>query len=291
MIINGGYPGSDICLAAVFAFRKINPKKEIWINFHNLAIQKFRNPLLNMYKNIIDYLIIKTNCKFISVSKISSKSINKRFFLKGVKVKTIYNGLKKTLIGNNVKLKLRKKYNLKKNDLIILLLAEYDDRKGYSYIFKTMEVLLKKKKNIYLIAFGDGNLHFFKKKIMDMNLSKNIFLNCFCSSNIELIKQSDIISIPSQEYESFGYVALEAMSVKKIVIATKCGGLNEIIKNNYNGYLAKVEDPNDFAKKILFVINNIKEISIIKKNAYNIFRKKFCYDKMNKSYEKLIEKY
>ena len=27
MIINGGYPGSDICLAAVFAFRKINQKK------------------------------------------------------------------------------------------------------------------------------------------------------------------------------------------------------------------------------------------------------------------------
>ena len=51
MIINGGYPGGDICIAATLAWIKVNPNKKPWINFHNFALKKYKFFLLNIYKN------------------------------------------------------------------------------------------------------------------------------------------------------------------------------------------------------------------------------------------------
>ena len=40
MIVNGGYPGGDLCLAAVLVWPKINQNQKVWMNFHNIALPK-----------------------------------------------------------------------------------------------------------------------------------------------------------------------------------------------------------------------------------------------------------
>ena len=92
MIVNGGYPGGDLCLAAVFVWSKIYPNKKVWMNFHNFALSNHKSPLLNFYKNLIDKLIFDSIEGFISVSKICSASIRKKKYLKKANTITIYNG-------------------------------------------------------------------------------------------------------------------------------------------------------------------------------------------------------
>ena len=70
MIINGGYPGGDICLAACIAWSQLNPTKKPWINFHNFALKKYKIFLLNIYKDLIDKFILRSIKGFVSVSKI-----------------------------------------------------------------------------------------------------------------------------------------------------------------------------------------------------------------------------
>ena len=60
MIINGGYPGGDLCLAAVLAWNKIYPQEKPWINFHNFALKNNRFFLLDFYKNYVDKIISKS---------------------------------------------------------------------------------------------------------------------------------------------------------------------------------------------------------------------------------------
>ena len=52
------------------------------------------------------------------------------------------------------------------------------------------------------------------------------------------------------------------MSLKKAVIATRYGGLKEIILNNKTGYLVDKNNPNLYAKKILFGLTNLATSSI-----------------------------
>ena len=256
MIINGGYPGGDICLAACLAWSKLNPSKRPWINFHNFALKRYKVFLLNIYKNIVDKFILNSSKGFVSVSKICSASIKLRKNLKKCKVLTIYNGhyFKKS----KKKFSFKKKFNLPKNSKILLMLAEYDLRKGHEYIIEVMKEINKRNKYIFLFIFGYGDREVVSNMVKKSELSKNIFLKNFQENNIELISNCDLLVIPSQNYESFGYTSVEAMSLRKPVVATDCGGLSEVIINNTTGYIVHKSRPQQFANKVLDLINNTK---------------------------------
>ena len=116
---------------------------------------------------------------------------------------TIYNGhfLKK----NKKKFPFKKKFNLPPNSKILLMLAEYDLRKGHKFIIDVMEKINQKNKNIFLFIFGHGDINEVNKLVQKSNSSKNIFLNKFNKKNFGLISNCDLLVIPSQKYESFGY--------------------------------------------------------------------------------------
>ena len=287
MIVNGGYPGGDLCLAAVIAWNKIYPQKKPWINFHNFALRKYRFFLLDFYKNFVDGIISKSIKGFVSVSKVCSKSILKRKNLKKSKIVTIYNGYLNS--KKEKKFFLKKKFRLAKNSKILLMLAEYDLRKGHKFIIKVMENIIKKDKNIFLLIYGYGEKNPVKKLVIKSYANKNIFLNDFEENNIGLISECDALVIPSQEYESFGYTALEAISKKKPVIATDCGGLPEVIINNVTGFIVKKDNPVMFANKILDLIYNKKIRKKFSVNSCKDLKKRFSHIKMIKSYNDLIK--
>lgn len=290
MIINGGYPGSEICSAACVAWNNLNPKKKIFINFHNFALQKNKDLILDFYNNLIDFYLSKLPIYFISVSKICSKSLKLRKYLRQKKVKTIYNGFSRFSVFSKKKISLRKKYKFKKFNKILLMLAEYTDRKGYDFIFQVMKQLNYNKLDYKLVVFGHGNIDKYKKKVLENKLSNSVFLNNHFSNNLSLIKQSDFLVIPSQKEESFGYTAIEAMSQKKVVIASKTGGLSEIIKDKSSGLLVDPSNPKLFAKKIIQINGNSKLKENIIKNAYLRYKLFFKASTMFENYFKFLTK-
>jgi len=288
MVINGGYPGGDLCLAASISWYKINPTRKSWHNFHNIAVKKNKFFLNNFYKNRIDISLKKSTKGFISVSKTCSLSLKKRKELKKVKVNTIYNGL--DIEKYNIT-SIRKELNLKQNSKILLMLAEYDLRKGHKFIIKVMQNILKVDKNVFLLICGFYNLENFKKIKSLVNESaakKNIILSGFRKDKFNLIKQSDIVVIPSQEFESFGYVCLEAMGLKKPVVATNVGGLSEVIINNKTGFVINKKNDKEFANKILDLLKNKKLNKFISNNGYKRYNKHFSAKTMSKKYFETI---
>ena len=287
MIINGGYPGGDICIAATIAWVKINPKNKPWINFHNFALKKYKFFLLDFYKNQIDKIISKSIMGFISVSKICTSSIKSRKYLKKNKLFTIYNG--HYFDRTNKKFIIKKFLDLPKNSKILLMLAEYDLRKGHEYMIKVMDKIIETKPNVFLFIYGYGDKSLIEKLVSKSSSNKNIFLNDFEENSANLISKCDLLVIPSQEYESFGYTAIEAMSLKKVVVATNFGGLLEVIDNDTTGYLVNRHKPDLFAKKILHLLDNSKILKKMANKSYLMYKKRFTNIQMIKSYNSLIK--
>ena len=169
------------------------------------------------------------------------------------------------------------------------MLAEYDLRKGHEYIIKVMEKIIIKNKNIYLFIFGYGSKTEVEKLVSRSTASKNIFLNSFEENQFGLIDQSDIMVIASQKYESFGYTAIEAMSIKKVVIATNFGGVKEIILNNKTGYLVNKNNPGTFAKKVLNLLKDNKLRKKMENHSFLHYKKFFTSERMIKNYNKLLK--
>ena len=84
------------------------------------------------------------------------------------------------------------------------------------------------------------------------------------------MKTASIIIIPSIWQEPFGLVAAEAMSNGACVIASKVGGITEIIENN--GILIENVDHLKLKKTLIKVLNNRKLLEDYQKKSWNNFR-------------------
>jgi glycosyltransferase involved in cell wall biosynthesis len=70
-----------------------------------------------------------------------------------------------------------------------------------------------------------------------------------------VLASCDLLVHPSHS-EGFGAVLLEAMAAEKPVVATRCGGPEEIVHDGRTGYLVPVGDPPALAAAIRAVLSN-----------------------------------
>jgi glycosyltransferase involved in cell wall biosynthesis len=72
----------------------------------------------------------------------------------------------------------------------------------------------------------------------------------------ELLRQSDIVTVPSHWPEPLGAVALEAMSAGAAVIASGVGGLNDAVVHDHNGLHASPGDVGSWARALTALLQH-----------------------------------
>lgn len=87
------------------------------------------------------------------------------------------------------------------------------------------------------------------------------------------LRNSDVVIIPSL-YETFGNVALEAMACAKPIIASRTGGLIELIDDSKNGFLVEPNNVIELRDTINYFIHNP---NIHKSMGENSFKKSKKY--------------
>ncbi len=99
-----------------------------------------------------------------------------------------------------------------------------------------------------------------------------------------LLGCADLFLLPSEE-ESFGLAALEALSCKTPVIATRVGGLPEVIDSGVDGYLLPVGDVEAMADAALDLLGNKEKLRAFGKNGRQAAIDRFAEDKIIPQYE------
>ncbi len=105
----------------------------------------------------------------------------------------------------------------------------------------------------------------------------------------ELIGISDLLLLPS-ENESFGLVALEAMACEVPVVASRVGGLPEVLTDGVEGFLVEPRDISKMAECSLKILANQSYRKEMGKRAREKARLQFCSTKVIPYYEDYYRK-
>ena len=108
--------------------------------------------------------------------------------------------------------------------------------------------------------------------------------------NIEdLIGISDLLLLPS-ETESFGLVALEAMACEVPVVASRVGGLPEVVTDGEEGFLVEPKDVGKMAERSLAILADESNRREMGKRARKKADAHFCSNRIIGSYEAFYRK-
>src|SRR6202166_1534488 len=100
---------------------------------------------------------------------------------------------------------------------------------------------------------------------------------------------SDVMLMPS-ELESFGLAALEAMACEVVPIATRTGGVPEVIEHGVNGFLAEVGDVETMAHYAIGLLGDESELRAMGKRARAAAQAKYCASRIIPLYEDFYRK-
>ena len=165
--------------------------------------------------------------------------------------------------------------------------------KNIDQAIKAISITAKKISDIKFYIIGNGpeknNLENLSK---DLKIQNNVIFTGYLFGN-DLNKQlndCDIFLTPSKS-ENMPLSVLEAMSAGLPILAVSSLGMNEIIKNNENGFLLPPDDPQKTAEKIIELIYNEEKIKKIGKCSREMameYSKSKITDKLVGIYKKTI---
>jgi glycosyltransferase involved in cell wall biosynthesis len=108
------------------------------------------------------------------------------------------------------------------------------------------------------------------------------------STFIKELNNASIFVLPSHT-ECFGMVLLEAMSLKKPIVATYSGGPSEIITDKTNGLLVNPGDIDGLAEAILELLRSSKTRDTLGSNAYTTVQSKYEVSKVAPQFVRFME--
>lgn len=99
-----------------------------------------------------------------------------------------------------------------------------------------------------------------------------------------LLPLFDVLLMPSLT-ESFGLAALEAMACGAVPVATRVGGVPEVITDGRDGFLAEVGDVDTMAERVLRLLREPELRTEIARTARETAETRFCTTKIIPQYE------
>ena len=215
------------------------------------------------------------NLFFKKIEKILSFSTQKYITINSFDYNFVKNEIKKECIKiNGVGIDILKKNNFreKKNKkLNILVISAYKKEKGFDDLFFIANFLNLRNFNIKFSCFGYGDYNNFRK-IIKKNKIKNIILNKFNKNLKNEIKNYSLLFHPSLR-EGLPVSLMQCLSNGLPVIARNIRGCNDLVKNNYNGYL--FNDNETAISQIIKLYNNKSLLIKMSQNAFNSITPKY----------------
>lgn len=167
----------------------------------------------------------------------------------------------------------------------LLFVGSITPRKNVSFIFKMYNSLKNKYRNVnlQLVIIGKGNtkyLDYCFSLLDDAVINSVLHIEFIDNPQLKYIyKMSDIFLLASTE-EIFGMVLLEAMYNSLIPISSYNAGSNTLIENDYNGFVIKKFNTNEWVNCIEKIIFDDNKKRIFGKRAHDTICKSFLWDRI-----------
>ncbi len=186
-------------------------------------------------------------------------------------------------------------------DKYIFCLSRIDTNKGHRELLLAFDLVRKSIDDVYLvIGGGSPNPVGREKEVLDMihqiirdkNLQDRVIMYGYVPDDqLPLLYQHSQFFVLPSKFEPFGMTSQEAMACGKTVVASKFGGVREVVKHGETGILVDPSNTQEFADAMINLLKNPQLAKEIGMRARKLIEEHYSWDAMARRHLQFYQKY
>jgi glycosyltransferase involved in cell wall biosynthesis len=153
----------------------------------------------------------------------------------------------------------RSQYGIKKADLWVGSVGRLVQNKGLDTFIRAAALVLQQRPDAHFIIAGDGPLRTELEALAcSLGIAAQVQFVGFLPETediMSLMSSLNVFVLPTRR-EGLGIVYLEAMALQCPVVGSRISPVTEVVKDKETGLLATVDDPEEFARAILVLLED-----------------------------------
>jgi glycosyltransferase involved in cell wall biosynthesis len=152
--------------------------------------------------------------------------------------------------------RLRARYSVGPQTPLVVSVGALVERKGHNFLLTAAHVLKEKGHHLRYLICGEGPLHkTLEAQVQALDLAQEVQLTGFCPNVPELLAAADFfVHVP--RYEGLGVAVIEALAAGLPTIASRVGGIPELIEEGKTGILVPPQDAESLSTSLLCLLEN-----------------------------------
>ena len=233
--------------------------------------------------------------RVVVTSHSMKREICDHFHLPWDKVDVIPNAIDVTQYNTQVDTgPVRARYGVGWGEKLVLCVGRLVPQKGIEYFIRAIPMIAQRYPEAKFVIVGEGwSRDYLEGVAQSTGLTRKILFTGFISDAevTALMTSADVLVIPSV-YEPFGIVALEGMATGVPVVASRVGGLAEVIEHDRTGIFVYPRNPGSIAWGVDQILSNPSHAEWLTQNAKERLHKTYSWEavamKTVEVYEKAV---
>lgn len=206
------------------------------------------------------------------------------------KIEVIYNGIsaKVPVVPRD---HMRASLSAGPQDIVLVAVGSLFENKGHKVLLEAVAQLKGRVQNLKCWIVGEGEMGPpLKELAKKLRIESQVNFLGLRADVADILQAGDIFVLPSLHREGLPVSVLEALAAGLPVIASRVGGVGEIISDGKNGALVNPQDQDDLARTIEELTFNAAKRESLAREGGLTFEKSFTVAKMAGQIEQLYQK-
>jgi glycosyltransferase involved in cell wall biosynthesis len=259
---------------------RLQSVKQIFFTDHHSRPSGYLATRAPLWKRALGRVVNEPLTKVICVSNYSHVCMSSCGSLPRDRFQMIYNGVDLSRVKSDPQraIDFRRRYSIPLDRSIVTQVSWIIPEKGILDFLETARLVCRQNRNVQFVIVGEGDYRQeYMRRAVEMGIEDRVTWTGLVEDPFGegVFEAADVVCQFSRWEEVFGWMIAEAMAYGKPVVATRVGGIPEIVRDHESGYLVARGDIETMSNKVLTLLNDALLREHMGSLGKNIVRQKF----------------
>jgi glycosyltransferase involved in cell wall biosynthesis len=229
----------------------------------------------------------------VAVSQHTREDLAKYQRIARDKLRVIYNGIDLTFTRQETPVELRRELGAAPDDVIVGTTARLEEQKGLDLLIDAVPQIVAALPKARVVIIGGGSLETALRERADRlgpELASRVLITGYRTDAVDLMQTFDCF-VQTSHFEGMPMALLEAMALKKPIVASGVGGVPEVVEDGVTGTLLHDREPTTLARAVLAYLADPAIGRSVGAAGHARYQRLFTARTMVSQYEQLYEHY